>query len=176
MLSLTAENLMIPLERYPHIPYWATIRDAIAKIHNAEISANGRKSLARSLLVIDEDNKLLGIVRRRDILRGLEPECCFHGSLLHSKQIFEIKADPDLLEISSEALIKSIPEKANKKISEVMQPIKHILDYNDHIMTIIYLISETRMSTLPVIKEGVVVGVVRTVEVMDEIAKTLLVN
>lgn len=172
MLSHTAEDLMIPLESYPHIPHWATIREAIAMIHKSKLNVNGRSSLARSLLVIDEDNRLLGTVRRRDILRGLEP-CCTSHELLHSKQIFEIKSDPDLLEISSDALIKSLPEKAKRPVSDIMRPIDHTLCHDDHIMTIIYEMTETRMSTLPVMKNDVVIGVIRTVEVMDEIAKIL---
>ncbi len=172
MLSHTAEDLMIPLDDYPHIPYWFTIREAIAMMHHSEIEKKGRKSLARAVLVFDEEYNLLGMARRRDILSGLNPERNMKEAH-HSKQIYEIKSDPDLLEMSSEALIKNLPEMAKKQVGDIMRPLKQTLNHDDHIMTIIYEMNETQMSMLPVLKDGVVAGVVRTVEVMNEIAKIL---
>ncbi len=33
----TAKDLMIPLEDYPHIPYWFTLRQAMAIIREAAV-------------------------------------------------------------------------------------------------------------------------------------------
>ena len=65
---------MIPLEHYPHIPYWFTLRQAMAEMESSQLEFEGRKSLPRGLLVFDERYQLLGMVRRRDILWGLEPD------------------------------------------------------------------------------------------------------
>ena len=69
-----AGDLMIPLDKYPHLPYWFTLRQAIAEMEKSELEIQGRKSLPRLVLVFDETYKLLGMVRRRDLLRGLEPD------------------------------------------------------------------------------------------------------
>lgn len=168
-----AGELMIPLDEYPHVPYWFTLREGVALIHHAKIVVNGRKSLARALLVFNEEYQLLGMVRRRDILRGLEPESMFGTHAKHSKQIYDVHPDPNLLELTYDALLNNVQNKANLKISEIMVPIKQTVDVHDRIMTVIYKLNETGASMLPVLKDKVVVGVIRTVEVMDEIAKML---
>ena len=74
MATKRAGDVMIPLEKYPHIPHWFTIRQAVAEMKKSVLEIGGQKSLPRSLLVFDEKYHLLGTVRRRDILRGLEPK------------------------------------------------------------------------------------------------------
>jgi predicted transcriptional regulator len=54
-----------------------------------------------------------------------------------------------------------------------MIPIEHTLNHDDHLMKIIYMIDLTGLSLLPVVKDSEVIGVVRTVEVLSEIAKML---
>jgi len=65
-----AGDFMIPLDEYPHIPYWFSLRQTIAELENAELDIEGKKSLPRWVLVFDEKYQLMGTVRRRDILRG----------------------------------------------------------------------------------------------------------
>jgi len=173
METKTAGEMMIPLDMYPHIPYWFTIRQAAAEIQHSSLEINGRKSLARAVLVFDEEYKLLGMVRRRDIIKGLNPEKDIEKPSKHSRSYVEIHADPELLEISFNSLVKKLPEMADKPVSDIMTPVNMTLNFGDHIMKIIYEMNEHKASMLPVMKEDVVVGVVRTVEVMNEIAHLL---
>lgn len=169
MKTKTAGELMIPLDKYPHIPYWFTIREAIAIIHHSELEINERKSLARAVLVFDKEYKLLGMVRRRDILRGLDPENSLHSRAKYSKKLFDVETDPNLLEMSYENLLNNVKENAERPISQIMQPIEHTVLYDDHIMKVIYEMDVLQTSIVPVMKDNVVVGVVRTVEVLHEI-------
>lgn len=164
---------MIPLDKYPHIPYWFSVREAIALIHHSELDIDGRKSLARAVLVFDEEYKLLGMVRRRDFLRALEPHTLMGKDVKHSKKLFDMDMDPNLLELGIENLEHAVNEKAEVPIGEIMVPIKQTVDVNDHIMKIINEMVEYHQSMLAVTKDGLVVGVIRTVEVMDEIVKIL---
>lgn len=173
METKTAGELMIPLDNYPHIPYWFSIRQAAAEIHHSSLEINGRKSLARAVLVFDEEYKLLGMVRRRDIIRGLNPEKELEKPSKHSRSYVDIHTDPELLEISFNSLVNKLPEMADKPVSDIMTPVKTTLNSDDHIMKIIYEMNEHKASMLPVMEEDVVVGVVRTVEVMNEIVHLL---
>ena len=71
-----AGELMIPLEKYPHVPYWFSLRQAVAIMEKTKLNPDmpGSSSLARFVLVFNETYKLLGITRRRDILRGLNAD------------------------------------------------------------------------------------------------------
>ena len=71
MKNVTAGDIMIPLDKYPHIPYWFSVREAIAIVYHSELEINNRTSPARAALVFNEEYNLLGVVRRRDILSGL---------------------------------------------------------------------------------------------------------
>ncbi len=173
METKTAGELMIPLDMYPHIPYWFTIRQAAAEIQHSTLEINDRKSMARAVLVFDEEYRLLGMVRRRDIIRGLNPEKDIEKSSKHSRSYVDIHTDPELLEISFISLVNKLPEMANQPVSEIMTPVSMTLDFGDHIMKIIFEMNEHKASMLPVMKDDVVVGVVRTIEVMNEIAHLL---
>ncbi len=173
MKTANAEGLMIPLDSYPHIPYWFTIRECIALLHHSELEINGKKSLARAVLVFDEEYKLLGMVRRRDILRGLESVDFLNKEHNSEKMLFEIDPDPNLLEVSAEPLIRKIKEKAETTVGEIMVPVKATVNHDDHLIKIIYEISEYQHGMIAVMEEDVVVGVIRTVEIMDEIRKIL---
>ncbi len=173
MLTKTAEELMIPLHKYPNIPKWFTIRQAIQLIQDYEIEINGKKSLPRAVLVTDEDYKIVGMIRRRDILRGLEPRGFFGRRVHHPKYYFDIEPDLNLVEAAFDHLANRCLKQADEPVANYMVPIEHTVNYSDHILKIIYLIDLTNSSLLPVVKGDEVIGIVRTVEVLDEIAKML---
>ena len=169
-----AGDLMIPLDEYPHIPYWFSLRQTLAELENAEITTQGRTSLPRAVLVFDEKYQLMGTVRRRDILRGLEPEFLLRRPMEDRKNLFNVKVDPNLSELSYDRLLEGIRKQAERPVGDVMQPIVTTVDYEDHMLKVIYEMVDKNLSLVPVLQEGKVVGVVRTVGLMSEIAKILL--
>ena len=169
-----AGELMIPLTDYPHIPYWFSLRQAIAMLSKSEIEVEGRKSLPRAFLVFNEAYELLGVVRRRDILRGLEPQFLGKKGPDYARKLFDVKADPDLLELANGKVAGRIKERAERPVGDVMQPFKVTVQHDDHLMKIIYEMVENNLSMLPVLRDGSVVGVVRSVDVLDEVSKLVL--
>jgi CBS-domain-containing membrane protein len=167
-------EVMIPLDKYPHIPYWFTLRQAIAELEKSELEINGRKSLPRVILVFDEKYRLMGMVRRRDLMRGLEAEFLAAASKDYYKKLFDIKVDPNLTELSYDHVIKGIRERAERPVSDVMFPIDRTVESDDHIMKAIYEMVDGNLSLLPVLKQGRIVGVVRSVDVFHEIAQLVL--
>jgi CBS domain-containing protein len=169
-----AADIMIPLDKYPHVPYWFTLRQAIAEFEKSEFDIHGRKSLPRVVLVFNEAYELLGMARRRDILRGLEPEFLLGKPLDARKEMFDVKVDPNLSELSYEKLLEGIRKRAERPVSEVMLPIQATVDADDHLIKVIYEMVDNNVSQLPVLQEGRVVGVVRSVDAFHEIALLLL--
>jgi len=174
MATKHAEDIMIPLENYPHIPHWYTLRQAVDVIENATIIWGERTSLPRALLVFDDEKQLLGIVRRRDILKGLEPKFLRTMPMPHRKQLFDVEVDPDLVDFSTGRIANAMHEQAEHKVSEVMQPIVATVRHDDHLAKVIYKMIHWDLNLLPVIKDGNVVGIVRSVDAFHEIAKMVL--
>ena len=168
-----AEEMMIPIDQYPHINFRATIKDAILLFHTTKLENHGKCSLTRALLVFDDNRNLIGMVRRRDIMRGFQPKC-FYGHCTTSQQIpYELEDDTNLLELSFERMRNVIIQKAECTVGEVMIKVTHTVNYNDHLIKIIYEMSDQQYSILPVLKNGAVVGVIRTIEVMNGIRDIL---
>jgi len=169
-----AGEIMIPLDEYPHLPYWFTLRQATAELEKSEVEIDGRKSLPRAVLIFDEKYQLMGIARRRDIMRGLEPEFLMGKPIESRKTMFDVKVDPNLSELSYDKLLDGMRRQAQRPISDVMRPIVATVDFQDHLAKIIYEMVDRGLSLLPVLKEGKVVGVVRSVDAFREIAEILL--
>ena len=124
--------------------------DAMAYLSEAEFDVGGRKSLPRCVLVFNEAYQLLGMARRRDILRGLDPK--------------------SLAKISNANLQKSFEEKLARPISDVMKPIQDSVDHDDDVIKVMCQMVDRNLSFIPVMKGGKVVGVVRTVEILAELS------
>jgi len=169
-----AEEIMIPMDRYPHVPYWFSLRQVMAIMENAEFNVDGKKSLPRFALVFDESYQLLGIIRRRDIFRGLEPQFLASEKITYRKKLFDVKVDPNLSEMSYDKLLRGVIEKAESvQARQVMREIKETVEHDDHIIKVIYEMVDNNVSLLPVVKDGQVVGVVRSVELFNEVYRIL---
>jgi len=158
MVKMLAGEIMIPLEKYPHVSQSHTVREALEAMEKIQIDTGTRKSLARAVLVFDDSyKKLLGVVRRRGFLRGLDPES-LEGIMLGSEG-----------RLTHNELVEAIRKRAERPVSDVMYPIEATVDYHDHLVKIIGEIVEHDLTLIPVMRDGEVVGVVRTVDVVARI-------
>jgi len=169
----TVGEIMVPLEQYPCVRDDTTLRQAIEVIENAQIEVGGRKSLPRGLLVYDEIGVYVGFTRRRDIMRGLEPAFLVAKPLEYRKKLFDVAVDPNLTELSWDRVVNGMREQGEKPIREVMRPIEATLEAGDHVIKAVYEMVTLDVSPIPVLKNGQVVGVVRTVDVFHELGLLL---
>lgn len=174
METTRVEDIMIPLDQYPHLPYWFTLRQAMVEIQGSKFKIGELESIPRAVLVFDQAYRLLGYARRRDIMRGLEPRYLAPGEAEAGQGLFKVHVDPNLAELSFDKMAEAIRARADKMISEVMQPIKVTIDVDDHLMKAISEILEYDLCLIPVLRDERVVGVVNTVAVCHELAKIIL--
>ncbi len=156
---------MIPLEDYPHIPYWFTLRQAMAIVQEMSIKYEGQFE-PRALLVFDEKYRLMGILTLRDIINGLEPRFMQETGL--------IKADPNLEVLMGDLFGPGLKEASQKPVSEVMSPIKITVQGNDPLPKAIFLMIKENVGLLPVIQDNKVAGMVRLSDLFGEISKMVL--
>lgn len=168
------KDIMIPVDQYPSVRDNATLREAIAKIEDAKLEVDLRRSLPRVLLVFDEIDVLVGTVGRRDIMRGLEPKYLLTKPLEYKKKLFDIDVDPNLAELSYDRVVRGIREQANRPVSDVMNPIDAILDADDHVMKAVQAMVALDVHLIPVLQEGQLVGVVRSVDAFHHLAQLLI--
>jgi CBS domain-containing protein len=166
-------DVMIPLDRYPTVRDTTTLREAVDVLEHAQIEVDGRKSLPRVLLVFDAIDVMVGYVRRRDLMRGLEPKFLVVQPLAYRKKLFDIAVDPNLSELPYDRVVTGIREQAARPVSDVMQPVEIVIQADDHIMKAVYEMVSRDLSLLPVLDGQRLVGVVRSVELFHELAEVL---
>jgi CBS domain-containing protein len=175
MSEKLVRDVMVSLEEYPCISDTCTLAEAIDQMRKATILRKERASLPRVALVFDDGfNDLLGVLRRRDIMRGLAPRFLASGALDYRKKLFDVKLDPNLPELSFDTRIARICERSGRLVREFMMPIKITIDGSDHIMKAVHTMVEQNVSLIPVLDGNRVVGVVRSVDVLRELC--LIIN
>jgi predicted transcriptional regulator len=166
-------EIMVPVDHYPSVRDNATLQEAIAVIDGAQLDVKGRKSQPRLLLVFDAIQVLVGYIRRRDIMRGLEPQFVVHQPLEYRKMRFDVPADPNLSELPYDRTVSRIRQQAARPVSDVLLPIPTTIDADDHLMKAIHKMVTLNLYLIPVIHEKRLVGVVRSVDMIHELAQLL---
>ncbi len=176
MIYTKVGDLMIPLDKYPYISSWDTLLEAMIKITDVQLEVKGKKSLPRLLLVYDKGLNLAGIVRRRDILRGLEPRFLVEKPIEEREKLFDADEDPGMKDVDNKKILKEVMEQSGRPISEVMieHPSDAVVDYDDHVFKAVYEMNKHKVSLLPVHKDNAMAGVIRSVDVFQHIANVLI--
>ena len=159
------KELMIPLEDYPHIPYWFTLRQAMAIVREAAIKFEGSFE-PRAVLVFDEKYQLMGMLTLRDIIKGLEPRFMHETAL--------VKADPNLTVLMGDLFGPGMREASQKPVSEVMSPIKVTISGSDSIAKAVFLMIQENVGMVPVVQDSKVAGMIRLSDLFTEISKLVL--
>jgi CBS domain-containing protein len=161
----SVKELMIPLEDYPHIPYWFTIRQAMAIVREAAIKFEGSFE-PRAVLVFDEKYQLMGMLTLRDIIKGLEPRFMHETAL--------VKADPNLTVLMGDLFGPGMREASQKPVSEVMSPIKVTIAGGDSIAKAVFMMIQENVGMMPVVQDSKVAGMIRLSDLFTEISKLVL--
>ena len=147
--------MIIPLNEYPHMPYWGTLSEAIVQFNAAyEIGHH-------AVLVFDEAYKFVGILLQKDVLKGLEPKFAQHYE--DGVPVFW----DELLQTGSE-------KRLAQPVKAVMSEIKVTIDINDSILKASHIMLQEDSDLLPVMAGDKLVGVLRMDELFHELTRTVL--
>ncbi len=164
-----AQELMIDVSFYPQVAHTFTVRQAVELIQNTLL---GKDKCVQPMvmLVFDERNSLMGTLVMKDILRGLEPRFLEPSTKAQGMS----GSEKDLTLLWGSLFSEEITERAGRQVREVMRPVKHILGPDDDVSKIAYHLVHEDLPLLPVIKDGKIIGLVRMVEVFQEVAGILI--
>ncbi len=73
MRSIKVKDIMVPASEYTTISKDATLNKAIKTLGDAQVDFNQAKNKHRAILVLDDENRVVGKLSQIDVLRGLEP-------------------------------------------------------------------------------------------------------
>ncbi len=166
----TVKDLMVDVFEFPHIPYWFSIRQAMGIIKKSVLeSAKCVRPIV--VLVFDEKYNLVGTLTHINILKGLEPK------FLRPSVKAQVTEDNEVgLSIIWDSLFDKESKKLSERpVSEVMISAKFFVGTDDPITKAAYLMLHNDLILLPVLEnKKKLVGVVRMIEVFDELTDAIL--
>jgi predicted transcriptional regulator len=162
----TVGTHMRPLAEYPSIDVDATLGDVFALIrqrHDAVVQF-------RSVLVFDQNQRLIGKISLHDLLEILLPDY-----LTHLPAHVE-GADSNLASLAllwQDDSADHVREVACQRVGDHLQPAPAPLKPDDPLTLAHYRFAHSNLNTLPVAENGRIVGVLRVVDVLAAIAATI---
>lgn len=164
-LKDVVKDFVISIDKYPHITENQTLGDAVGAILSFKWGAGDQYLRFPSLLVFNDSKQIVGQVLIEDMLRGLEPQLFqkyedvgFEGKKLDS---------PNLAFLWEESFFKNCKKKHGKTIKEFMSSIETKAKMTDPILKVLYVMLQGKLSTIPVVDENKVVGILRLEEVFS---------
>jgi len=172
----TAADLMLPLSGYPHVPESLPIREALLALGaSSVVSSSGHLVVPRYLLVLDEKERLVGVVNRRALLRGLIPQ---YASLKRAASVMAAVPYTDALSASaplwSSLFSPASVAAARKPVESVMVPTRVSVAFDDPVDTVVSAMLGHDVDLIPVTEGARTVGVVMMTDVFDNVSEFVL--
>jgi|UniRef100_A0A7C5AKT8 CBS domain-containing protein len=170
MKEKKVRDVMIPLADYPHIPYWFTLRQAMAMVREATLKFE-KSFEPRSVLVFDEKYQLMGMLTLRDIVKGLEPQFLKGTRLAEGLQV---ASHPELSLLIKDCFGPGLKEASQRPVSEAMRPIRATVNAGDSLVKAMAQMIREDVGLMPVMEDQKVVGIVRLSDLFQEISRIVL--
>lgn len=166
-LSGVVSDLMVDLERFPHVVGNASLREVFAKLH----AASGSSELFRNILVLDDKGRLIGTLGLKNVLHALLPDYLRHGSTHFQGSSNDVSALAVLWQEDCEEQCRD----AHKILAkDHVSPITATIGPDEPITKAAFLFATTPINVLPVVEGKQIIGVIRLVDVFDEVVIEVL--
>jgi cytidylate kinase/CBS domain-containing protein len=171
----TAADVMLDIGRYPHCHTDCTIREAMVALGASAVKLEDDHFVPpRYVLLHDRDERLVGVVGRRELLKGLVP---------HLKEDREARAHihdlvPFAGDLPSEPFIRwtsffslAALDAAREPVEAVMVPMRGAVEVDDSVSTVVSTMLYHGVDLVPVLEQKRVVGVVLMTNIFDIVAQ-----
>ena len=159
-------DLVIPLERFPHLHEHQTLHDAVEVINSFTCGGDDRLGYAE-LLILNDRNQLSGRVSLQDILLSLDPRL----KEISRVKSFEGKGTEfsNLVILWEDSFFVECTKWSHIHIRDLMSPIKHIAKGGDPVLKALAIMINMQHAVLPVVEGKRVIGVIRMKEIFKSI-------
>ncbi len=162
-------DLIIPLDRYPHLNENQTLQEAIKVFMSFRAGHEERIQYAK-LLVVNGQNQLVGKLSLVDIIHGLAPR------LLEATKVDKFEGKdaeyPNLAFLYEEKTLAECGKNQLMPVKSVMQPIKFSLPADTHILKALVMMSHRNNFNVPVTDNESIIGILRLEEIFHAMCTT----
>lgn len=168
--NLHVKDIIISIDDYPNILIGAPVGEAIHLMHHVLED----RDKYRNILVLDDDDKLMGYLSLRDLIRSVGPGYLHKVTTgIKGNQPFQaIQQDFSALSlIWEERFTEKLHDELSKPVTQHMTLINDHVSPDDHITKCIHLMLLDDVLMLPVVENEKVLGVVRLVDIFENLAE-----
>ncbi len=173
-----AADVMLPPEKYPHCRLSCTIREAVVALSASAVKLqDGFIMLPRYVLVLDDEDRLVGVVSRRELLKGLIPHLRDDRETeAHIRELVPFGGSmPSEVTIHWTSLFsRAAIEASTTPIEKVMVPIKGTVQVDDTLSTVVSTMLFHGVDLVAVLDGERVAGVVLMTNIFDIIAQFIM--
>jgi cytidylate kinase len=173
-----ASDVMLRLEQYPNCRGNCNIREAIVALSASAIKLeDGHIMIPRYLLIRDADDNLVGVVSRRELLKGLVPHLREdRESAAHIRALVPFGGStPSEIFIRWTSLFSKAALDASKEsIKTVMAPIRGTVQAGDSLSSVVTTMLFHGVDLVAVLEGTRVIGVVLMTNIFDIVAQFVM--
>lgn len=164
-------DVMVPIEEYTTLNGDQTIKDAILKLRESFTSKLSTTRIMetghRSILVLDAEGKVQGILAITDLLEGIMPA---YLSAPKPSMADSIQYSPMFWKGLFTSEVRRL---AKKRVSSLMSPAPPVIQGTSNLMEAAAMMIENRVRRLAVMKSSEVVGVIREQDLFFEMERIM---
>lgn len=162
-------DIIIPLDRYPHLNENQTLQEAIQAFLSFRAGQEDRLLYA-GLLVVNDQNQLVGKLSLIDIMHGLVPR------LVDATRVEKFEGKdaeyPNLAFLYEEKTFAECGNNQQKPVKPLLQAIDFSLPADTHILKALIMMSHRNDFNVPVIDNGTIIGILRLEEIFNAMCTT----
>lgn len=160
--NFSVQQIMIPVDDYPSIREDESIGNAVALIL-AHSSSDNQHLHYKELLVIDSNDQLVGMLDATSILKSFFPSIL--GDSNTQVYVGKKQSHTDLSVLLEDHFRLECKRQTAVAIRQYMHKPHHSIDASMHILHALEIIVKDQERTLPVTKNGVLLGAVRVTDI-----------
>ncbi len=175
MENIKVKDLMIPIDEYSIVDQDDTLIDVIHSMEIPPEQINLNRHPHRAVLVVDEDNNIIGKIGHHGFLMALEPK---YNNIDNLDEVTSLGVSSEYLKSIMEDLslwedkITNICKRAgNIIVKDVMHPVKKNIEEDASIFIAIHKLIMWQCLSLLVTRKSRIVGIIRLSDIYEKIAK-----
>lgn len=177
MKKKRVRDLTLSLEEYATIEADKTIQEALEALSKAQLGLTRDRHQHQAVLVLDRDGSVVGKLSHWAVLRALEPKFLKHDDVasLHRAGLTDefIQSIKETFSLFTGSLEQMCRYAARLKAKDAMVPVGESIDEDAPLTEAIHQMVLKHVQSLPVTRQGAVVGLLRLTDVFEEVAKTI---
>lgn len=158
-------DLMIPLKDYDSISQDRSIKDAFGVME---------KTGHHAILILGKENEPIGKLSYRDLLIGLEPK--YHMRMWGDSWLTPTTFENYPVFYYGGEFSGRCKAEAEKRVAEIMSPLGTAIDADASLAKAVHMMVSENIGRLPVVEGAKIVGMIRLIEIFEEMKKVIRIS